>query len=152
MTAAKKGRQSIVEVTVVDIKPLLNETYELMKKDGQLEEGVTSVDVHGINFGYVKTSDGIYFLNDDCLSVIMNEEAVAPGEEKPVPIYFQREKSHSMVPNAEIYIGQDDILKLPVLGRKSLGEFVRTFGGRIETNFRNWNRFLTPIHVPQGEN
>ena len=127
MTAAKKGRQSIVEVTVVDIKPLLDETYALMKKDGQLDEGVTSIDVHGEHFGYVRTSEGVFFLSDECCSVIKGEGPLANEDEGAMPIYFHKEASVSIMPNAEVLISESDVLKLPVLGKKNLGEFVRTF-------------------------
>ena len=143
-----RDRESIIEVTLVDIQPFLDEAYAELKEAGKLEDDVIGVGVWSDDLGYVETTQGLFFLNYEAIPAGNDDSPLTShGNHHLLPIYYRREKSIAMFPNGEFKVTREFVLGLPTKEKVSFAKWVKTFGHRLEGNFRNWNEFLTPIYV-----
>ena len=94
-------------------------------------------------WGYVETPKGLFLLDYEACGPGGSETCLTDeGNKVDVPIYFKEEGIMSIMPGGLIPISAEDVKGMPKLGTENFGEFVRTFGNRLESNFHNWNRFL----------
>jgi hypothetical protein len=143
-----RGRESIIEVTLVDIQPYLEKLYKECKKTGKIGDDVMEINVWSDNLGYIETTQGVFFLNYEAIPAGNDESPLtAHGNFHQMPVYFKKEGSIPMFPSAEVKITRELVLSLPVKGKVNFAKWVKTFGERLESNFNNWNDFLTPIYA-----
>jgi len=142
MVVTRRDRRSNVEVVVIDVEQVMADLCAQLKEAGKYPEGVEEIGPHGKNWAYVETPKGLFLLD--------NEACGPGGDEKPItedrygkwPLYFQKRNELPMFPNVEMQLTPEEIRGFPTKGTMNFGEWVRTFGHRLESNFGNWNRFL----------
>jgi hypothetical protein len=133
-----KDRKSKVVVKVLDLSTIEKDIVNTLKKRDDRYTKAVPDQIYGI----VETKEGTYILGD---------EGVGPNypltKEKPIEIlwYGATEDSYDMLPCAKTTVDIDDIKQCPIKEEKNLASFIRVFGQRLQSNFRQWNSFLEPI-------
>ncbi len=150
----KRDRASTVSIVHIDFEPFLKKLFEQVKEAGKHDlESWHRQEDHCIGFnahstmGYVPTSKGFYLLDNEACGPNGVEDPITEANHASVPIYHAYESGNfSMMAFANANIDQEELLKLPVKGITNFGKWVRKFGDRLESNFHNWNKHLTPIY------
>lgn len=145
MVVTSRDRRSSITLTVIDVEKVMADLYEQAKKADKVREDVVSFNPCPMKWAYVETSKGIFMLDDEACSPGGNERPVTNESDVTWPIYFHKEKSISMFPDAELKLTPEFIKGLPTKGEANFGEWVRHFGSRIEGNFHSWNKHLEKI-------
>lgn len=102
--------------------------------------------VQSSELGYVETPRGIFLLDYEACSMGCREEPITDEDSILAPVFFSYEKSSDVFPTMEINISKEEILSWPVKGEVNFANFIKTFHKpRIESNFRNWNRYLEGV-------
>ena len=144
----KRNRESSIFVVEFDSQSLLNEVYRQYKNHPTHSEKYE--DLVGFQYyaklGYVPTTKGIYLIDTEGCGPGGYEKPCTEENRVPIPLYgkFKGNKI-GILPIAEMTISKEDILDLPVKRVVNLADWVRKFGHRLEDNFRNWDKHLTPI-------
>ena len=148
---AKRDRTSSVSVVQVDFEPFLKRLFEEVKAspDHELEEDCVAFSSR--IFGYVPTSKGFYFLDQDACGPSGCEDPLTEDGHIKVPLYkkFAPQEGRgtlSIISFADAKLTREILAECPVVAVTNFGKWVRKFGDRLESNFHNWNYFLTPIY------
>ena len=128
------NRESNVMVTVVDSKAFGQMIREKLSDKLPAEAKLKSYP----DLGIVKTKKGTFVLDDD------GTGESAPLEKTGITIDFVRDDIMTIMACATPPINASNVSEIPVLPEKvNLAKFIRTFGSRLESNFNEWNTFLT---------
>ena len=141
---SKARKKSEIMVNVVDLSALEDDASEHIQETDPRDDHLDMSTHH--KWGYVETPAGIYVLCDEGV-----------GDSKPVTAdnkvrfeftrAFKTEngKSFSVVPCLAISLDDQEVKELSVVQRIPLHEFIRTFGNRLEANYRTWVTFFSSI-------
>lgn len=150
---SRKTRDSIVEVTLIDTDAFLKDVLDMLKEAGRLEgkhAEVDNISLYRSDMGYVETSEGLFLLTNEACSATDSEYPLTEeGNRQRLDLYYNEGESASILPSGALNMSRKDILEMPTKGSANFGEWVRSFGNRLESNFHNWNNFLTPIYTPK---
>ena len=128
----KEERKSEIMVEVIDDVKFLS---KLDRKKANLPDGV--------NFkffetqGIVRTKNGTFILNTEGVG------SSVPIEQKKVELGMTRDDRMSIMPEWIVKFNADDLKDVPISEKINLADFIRSFGERLESNFRKWDSFLT---------
>lgn len=148
----KRDRASTVSIVHVDFEPFLKKLFEEVKVSPDHELDEECIAFTSKTFGYVPTSRGLYLLDHDACSPDGREDPLTKSGRINVPLYKKYAPKEngvermSIIPFAEAKISREILLEMPVTAVSNFGKWVRKFGDRLESNFHNWNNFLTPIY------
>lgn len=133
----KQRAKTTVEVEVLDLSAYKESLFLACEDpDGTLLR-LTTIFI----YGRMVVDDRVYLLNSDGVGHEVTDD-------DPIVIQFhgeiQKENSNgiSFFPVAQAGLTKSDILKLPVIEKKNLAEFIRSFGKRLESNYRQWRDFF----------
>jgi hypothetical protein len=142
----RKERKSTVEVTPLvfseDFCEGLWKQYKESKSDE--ESKFETVRVDGFDLGYIKTSKGIF---------VIDQDGVGDGDphtkENPLEIDFVGSSEGKInllaIPIFSIRLVPEQIEEFGAGETVNLAKFIRTFGQRLEGNFHTWNDALSPL-------
>ena len=134
-----KERESDVMVEVLDLTPAIEEAYAQFEKP----EDWNGVGFH-TNFKWARasTSEGTFIVNSEGVGAedpISEENSLEIGLYKTFP---EEEKKVQIFPSIWAVLNLKDVEDLPVEEEVNLKDFIRSFGRRLETNFRAWDEKL----------
>jgi len=138
----KTRETSKVLVNVLDVSILTDEVAAWLKERGKLGEGET-----------IKIDHSIGMVEKDGLHYIINSEGVGstiPLEKEAVDIEWYAIRvvngetvAFDMWARSRSNIGYNELIeKTKVREQVTLDKFIRSFGARLEDNFREWENFL----------
>jgi len=133
------GRESDIEVTVLNLQPLLDHA----SKD--FPEGTVAT-IHGTKYGYVKTAKGDFVLCNEGVGQYVN--ASNPLE---IGLYTEEigdgPRHFSICPFKVLrFPSLPHLLEWSKVARtENLAVFIRKFGSRLESNFKVLNRELSNV-------
>ena len=141
----KTERKSNIEINVLDLNGLKNDAEEeiikILSKEGKKLIKITSQ-----NIGYIKTKKGTFVLDSEGTG---NINSISKENKAEIFFYAEYEKDNkkslNVCPIIKCVCDLEDIEKIPILKKENLVTFIRSFGSRLESNFRQWNDFLSPI-------
>jgi hypothetical protein len=137
----KEKRYSAVTVKAIDFSDL-QETARLALQEKNPDRTVTGASVG--TWAYAETATGLMALNDEGVG---DQEPLSDEYPLEVHVYGEYEKDGQKSMDIMPVIGYrftdpDEIRKLPHTVTP-LKDFIRTFGHRLESNFRIWEKTLT---------
>jgi hypothetical protein len=90
-------------------------------------------------YGIVRTDGGTFLLTGE------GEGCAIPIESKVDFIDVEASMGRYTINNPVLEVGitVDNLKELPIKETVSLDKFIRTFGSRLEENFKEWNDFLS---------
>lgn len=139
---SNKRKKSNVVVKVLDLSGLEADAFKHVQENGYKED-VVAVRVRD-EYGYVETSDGLYFL---CSEGVGNEGPITKDNlaELVFARHFERdgEKTFEIFSCLCMKFDDKDIKELPVKSEVTLDKFIRAFGSRLESNFSQWESLLS---------
>lgn len=130
--------KSKVIVKILDFTQLEQKVVDLLKTKNEKYTKCLSNQTWGI----VETKNGIYALG---------HEGVGPNcpisQDNQLEILWigGGEDFYDMIPSVKTQIDVEELKSYPVKEEKNLSDFIRVFGSRLESNFREWNNFLEPL-------
>ena len=134
-----KERESDVTVEVLDVEPAVKEAYSQFAKP----KDWSGVGFHtNLAWARIVTSKGIFVLNSEGVG---GEDPIS--EDKPLEIglyktFPKEEKKVQIFPTVWAVLSLKDVEDLPVVEEVNLKDFIRAFGGRLESNFKAWDEKL----------
>jgi len=134
--SSRTRETSTVMVKVPDFTELLKEVTEAYRAENPAFEGDL---VLPREYGYVETSMGVYYLDIEGCGC---NDPVDSGHKMEIWLYEKSESSVSIVPITGFRFSVGDLLLLNVTKEVPLHEFIRTFGRRLESNYRSWKEEL----------
>lgn len=142
-----KERESDVMVEVLDLTPAIEEAYAQFEKP----EDWNGVGFH-TNFKWARaiTPEGTFVLNSEGVGAedpIDEENSLEIGLYKTFP---EEEKKVQIFPSIWAVLNLKDIEDLPVEEEVNLKDFIRSFGRRLETNFKAWDEKLKDKETVDG--
>ena len=137
----KVKRKSKILVNILDLS---KDRAEATKTCKSLKDK-NCIDIKTLcEFGYIETPTGIYSLNSEGIG---GKFPVTKKNPLEIDLYGKYDEngeiSADAIPCMLLKIDNEDIKKIPVLKQVNLGDFIRSFGVRLESNFNEWNAFLT---------
>ena len=98
----------------------------------------TEMDPHNAPLAIAERGDRLYVIGSEGVGYEVTEES-------PLEINFhgRKESSFSMFPVVAATLSPAEVRDLPTGEQVDLADHIRTFGGRLEDNFRLWYRTLT---------
>lgn len=134
--------KSEIKVNVLDLSGLEKDIFDGM----QTKEYKKDLDRVSCSerLGYVETSEGIYLL---CSEGVGSDKPVS--KKNPAQFEFTRHwnrdgaKSMEMIPCIGVKLDEKEVKELPVKEVVTLDKFIRVFGSRLESNYREWERHLS---------
>lgn len=144
---------SNVTVTVLDLAEQCEKARELLQSNENIKaksekrpaRKVTSVDVGGSDYGFIKTEKGVFVLNRDGVGTTA---PVTVNNRFPIGFYgtWQEEGSEDtaidMLPALSLSVDPEKLGALKVKPAEQLEDFIRVFGRRLEINYIEWKEFL----------
>ena len=146
-SSERRDRESNVYIVEVDPTLMLQQLHKEAKESPEydIEDRCDGFKIIGTRLGYVPTSEGLFVLNEEGCGLEV-EDPITDEESIPIPLYKTfDDDAISIFSWASIPLTKEELLDMPVKGVVNFGEWVRKFGSRLETNFHNWNKHLTPI-------
>jgi hypothetical protein len=141
-----KREPTAVTVNVLDLTSLYADALEWLKAHKPERAAQCTGMSSGWEKGYVKTANGdLYILDRDGIghnSPVTDENPVI------INIYADSNAVISGKPDISASLGKSDLLKLPVKATENLANFIRSFGSRLESNYRDWHSLLEPLVTP----
>ena len=137
----REPRNSSVIVKILDLSLVEKQALE---KAQQENPDVVSVKT-SLRVGIVETAKGTFLLTDEGVGPELPLEA---PKHDPMDILFYREtkteKGHTsdIFPYVSLSMKKDVVVTLPVIATEKLGDFIRTFGMRLECNYQTWDEVL----------
>ena len=141
MSGREKRKKSTITVHVVDMEKAMKDIFD--EEKGNLPDDVIGLNTIASKWGYVETPKGVYLLDYEACGPGGSEVPLTKeGNEIKMPLYCNREGSMEMFASRSLNIDAEFVRGLDKVCEENLVDFVRTFGGRLESNFSNWNRHL----------
>jgi hypothetical protein len=130
-------KPSRVQVKCLDLFALLEQGVADLRGRGVIEEDDTLTATW--HWGVVPTERGHFLICDEGVG------PTAPLEEEPgaIDLYTRSPKGFGVLPVARLRLSLDNAKDAMSGEVKPLHEFIRTFGNRLEANYREWDEFLT---------
>jgi|WetSurSiteA1Bulk_404760.scaffolds.fasta_scaffold00293_32 hypothetical protein len=130
--------KSKVMVKVLDLAPLEQKVVELLRtKNEKYTKCMTNQ-----TWAIVETKNGIYALGNEGVGP---NHPITKDNQLDILWVGGGEDFYDMLPSIKTNIDDEDLRSYFILEDKNLSDFVRVFGPRLESNFREWNSFLEPI-------
>lgn len=135
--------ESKIQVRVLDLSGLEQQAHNAMqKKDYRKDlECIKATET----LGYVETPKGLYML---CQEGVGDRNPIS--KKNPAEVVFVREfskedgaKTLEMFPCFGYRLSADEVRALPVKEVVTLDKFIRSFGSRLENNYRLWQEHLS---------
>lgn len=87
------------------------------------------------NFGLIRTEAGWRILNSEgVMSEILRDDE--DGICYHIPVYHECDGGFSVVPSCNLYLSLEELLEIPVSELIPVTDFIRSFGHRLENNYR----------------
>ena len=143
MATATK-RASDVMVKVIDLEKIIERDMDKLKEifnkqypdTDQVLTGASAIGDHAL----VKVDNKLYMLNTE--GVGSDIDLDDPEDSMTIELYAEMGESRGMMPF--VGLGIKDLEDIPLKDEAvNLADFIRTFGSRLEENFRVWNRELS---------
>ena len=135
----RTARASDVVVTVIDLKPSFEEIREKLNQNE--DKKIDTLEGRGGKVGYVDTPEGLYVLCAEGVGGYVHNDYEAEcyaGYD-----HGDGSKTIGMFPICMMRLQDDEIRNAPVLAKVNLAKFIRTFGSRLEMNFKLHNDELS---------
>lgn len=134
------------------MRKLFEEEKKLGCERCRLSDDVLGFETMSPKWGYVETPEGLYLLDHEACGPGGSEVPLtAEGNTVSLPIYHEKKGSMQIGASMRAEIDADFVRGLDKIGEENFADFVRVFGGRIESNFSNWNRHLE-AEIIAGQN
>lgn len=127
-----------VTVETVDLSALVAEAAETRRQE---RPEVTSLDT-GLDWARAVSPDGrLYLICDEGVGWEATEDTPVI-----VDLHEHTAKGTDMLPCTALVMTPECIRALPATGTQDLSQFIRTFGRRLDDNFRQWFNALSPTN------
>jgi hypothetical protein len=135
-------KESEVMINVIDFTSLEEKASEHIQKEN-FKTNHHKIKVQH-EWGYVETPVGLYVLCNEGVG-----DQCPVSSENAITFYFIRQykcdkgSSFDITPCLSITCNDEDVAKLDVKETVLLSDFIRGFGSRLESNYNEWNNFLS---------
>ena|ERR1035437_9974053 len=142
----KPRTPTTVMVKVIDISGYLATALERFnQKEGEKASAMTT----SYKWGYVETPKGIFGLCNEGVGDNLPITADNPLEIGLHAEYMKDGSGHmELFPSLSMRLRDTELKALPVLEEVNLAKFIRTFGGRLESNYTDWRKALEKALTP----
>ena len=129
----------IIKVAVLDLTKMLEDAKVFRAKK---HKSITSVTTE--KWGLVTTKKGVFAVN---IEGVGPDYPITNDDFLTLQFYGTYEKdgdqqSFDMLPFATLAMDLEELQKCPIIEEKPLHEFIRTFGDRLELNYKEWKKTL----------
>lgn len=118
----------------LDLSPMadfLNKAYIERYPEEANQEGLMAYDTRG-RYGMVETPKGWVLVDDEGIININSSTVLAPLK---IDLYAKFKGSYSIVPWTTLSLPPDNFIPLLSKETVTLDQFIRVFGGRLESNY-----------------
>ena len=148
---SESERVTLVKVRVVDFSKVIENAKESLTKRESDREGREVVEAScNCAWAYVDTPNGVIMLNSEGIGDMDPVSETAPFQLEIFGKYRKPGETASIIDIYPVlgykFTDSDEIRGFP-FEEKSLADFIRKFGSRLEYNFNIWNKFLTSVVV-----
>ena len=138
--------ESTVKVNILDLSSLEENAIKFINenvvKDGDL---AVSANAYGGTHGIVETDEGTYYL---CSEGVGMDSPVTNDNPIVLEFHYNTESGGmSIFPACSMKLTIDKIDEVIADNYVPLHEFIRSFGSRLEDNYRQWDQKLRKIAV-----
>lgn len=124
--------KSNITVSIVDLSAPLAQATEAYNEDGHK---ATTMSIRGTSLGYVQTHAGLFCL---CTEGVGDSKPITEDNPAEVELYPEYAGGSGMMPAGNLKLTDTELIMLPVKDERPLEEFIRSFGSRLEGNYRDW--------------
>ena len=136
--------ESKYNVQLIDFTPLHEQALTYVNNKETEDNKALSTNckpIHG--YGFIETADGVYIIDTEGVG-----NSLPITEENPYHLSFYSERHEDnehhigIFPSCEMPLHAKHLRKHATGETQPLHEFIREFGDRLDTNYRNWERHL----------
>ena len=124
--------KSNITVSIVDLSAPLAQATEQYNEDGSKAK---TMSIRGTSLGYVQTKKGLFCL---CAEGVGDNDPITEENPAEVELYPEYDGGSGMTPAGILKLTDTELIMLPVKDERPLEEFIRSFGSRLEGNYRDW--------------
>jgi hypothetical protein len=124
-----------ITVKVLDLAEITSTALEYARENTDIKEGSTCRPDH--QWGIVETPKGVFAL---CAEGVGSKHPVSEKNPLEISFYFACGKSFEILPRLSMKL--KDFGEIPIEKEINLAEFIRSFGTRLEHNYKVWKHIL----------
>jgi hypothetical protein len=133
-------------INIIDFSPMMEQIKTRYIEQNQDNKEEIEFTIQG-QWGFVNTKKGKLMI---CNEGVVSPKPISPKFPFELDVYKEKKIENggfmSLLPAYVLNITDPkDIEELPISGQQKLEDFIRVFGGRLESNFHSCKNFLEKI-------